>query len=442
MIQTSGDSLTMPKSERPKQNVLLLWLMAAAIALLPMQIELKSDLRLAPTDIILALTVLLGVGVWRGVHSAWSVWHIGLLSMFFIHFVFKNLRTGTFSQGDLVNKLGGMVVLNCLYICLTSLADSWDNVRWFLKVFVISVSLQNTVNCIAFLLCRYTGSDHPILMLLLSSGVDRLAGMLVDANAYGGLLAVAFAITLLGGDNEKPLLDGWLRAACLLSLSIGLLLTSSRSAWLGIGFLSLYAGIRSPRLFLVIVLIATAGTCMIALSLNSDSFDQFVTLSSRQNTIDERVEILHNAWEMFRTYPAFGAGLGAYFEEHGIIVHNSAMWFLAEFGVVGFLIFVGFMSWFIIKGVDAFQIALPAQRSIVAGLIAAHLAMLGLSLGIEATYQRHWWLVMGLLGASYTLAVQDAEKKKRCNQTYLPTHQENRNIGPEAPNDCIEAETT
>jgi O-antigen ligase len=236
--------------------------------------------------------------------------------------------------------------------------------------------------------------------------------MLVDANAYGGLLAVAFSIVLLGGNSQKPLLVGWVRTACLLSLSIGLLLTSSRSAWVGIAFISLYAGFRSPRLMLLIVLIAISGIGMIAFFLSSDSFEQFVTLSSRQNTIEERVEIINDAWDMFRYNPAFGAGLGSYFEEHGIIVHNSAMWFLVEFGVIGLLVFLGFMSSFIIKGVAAFQTAPSEHQSLIAGLIAAHLAMLGISLGIEATYQRHWWLVMSLLGASYTLAIRDTKNEK------------------------------
>ena len=401
-----------PEDLRPSK--MLLGLLSVVVVLLPVQLEVKSDLRLAPADLVLAVTVLLGIFYWRIVPSVWSKWHVALLAMFLLHFVFKVLRTAAFTQGDLVQKIGGLVVLNCLFVCVSSLAFSWDNIRWLLKVFVVSVTLQNTVNCAAFLLCRATGNEHPLLMLLLSKNVDRLSGMLVDANAYGGLLAVAFSIALLGGNSTKPLLDGWIRTACLLSLSIGLLLTSSRSAWVGVAFITLFAGIRSPKLMLLIALIAVTGIGMIAFFLSADSFEQFVTLSSRQNTIEERVEIISDAWDMFRFNPAFGAGLGAYFEEHGIIVHNSAMWFLVEFGVVGLLVFIGFMSSFILKGVAAFRTVPAEHQSLVAGLIGAHLAMLGISLGIEATYQRHWWLVMSLLGASYTLAIQDAKVEKSC----------------------------
>jgi hypothetical protein len=30
--------------------------------------------------------------------------------------------------------------------------------------------------------------------------------------------------------------------------------------------------------------------------------------------------------------------------------------------------------------------------------------MFGLSLGIEALYQRHWWMIVSLIGAAYSLA--------------------------------------
>lgn len=408
MIVMAGDALTMREPAEPAQGQLLYWPLGAAIALLPVQIEVAADLRLAPSDFLLALTVLLGLGVWRGVRSAWSPWHIAFFGLFFVYVFVKSFRVGTFTQFDLVNKLGGIVVLYSFYICLTSLSDSWDNLRWFLKVFVLSVTVQNTLVSGAFLWCRYTGDTDPVLMTLLSDGVDRLAGMLVDANAYGGLLAVAFAIVLLADDDEQPLFSRGVRIACLLSLAVGLLLTSSRSTWIGVGCLSLIAGLRSPRLLLVIAAMTIVGLAMVATTIGNDQFDQFVDVSSRQNTIDERVEINHNAWQMFLAYPIFGGGIGRFYEHYDIIVHNSAMWFLAEFGILGFCIFLGFMSWFLWKGFVGYRLAEPAQKPIIAGLVAAHLAMLGLALGIEATYQRYWWFALGLLAAGYSLAERDA----------------------------------
>lgn len=408
MIQQSGDALAMQDSRETTRGSVLCWLLTGAIILLPIQIDTPNDIRFAPSDLFLALTVLLGLGVWRAVTPAWSVWHIGLLSLFFVWVLAKCFHTGTIQQYELVNKLGGMILLFSFYVCLSTLTEDWNDLRWFLRAFVLSVTVMNAVSCVAFLWVRYSGSDDPWLMFVLSDGVDRLAGMLVDANAYGGLLTIAFAIALLCDDREHPLLPGWIRAISLLSLAIGLLLTSSRSAWIGVAFLTLYGVIQNPRLLLVVPVMIVVGIGAVAVSVGSDGFEEMLTVSSRQNTIDERVEINTNAWLMFREHPVFGGGIGTFSEEHDIIVHNSAMWFLAEFGFVGFVVFVGFMGWFCFKGIAAYRLATGGNRTLVAGLFASHLAMIGFSLGVEALYQRYWWFVMGLLASAYALSLRDA----------------------------------
>jgi len=167
-------------------------------------------------------------------------------------------------------------------------------------------------------------------MMLLSDSVDRLAAMLVDPNAYGGLLAVAFAIVLLADDRERPLMAGWLRVACLLSLSIGLFLTSSRSAWLGCALLSMFGIVRNPRLLLGLPIMVAVGVAAVAFSVGEDGFESMVTVSSRQNTIDERVEINENAFKMFVAASHLRRRDRLLLRRARIIVHNSVMWFLAS----------------------------------------------------------------------------------------------------------------
>lgn len=407
MIQPSADTLTMPGCDESAKGGLLRWLLAATIALLPVQLETAFDLRFAPADLFLILALLLGIFVWRGVRSAWSPWHFGLLGLLVVG-VFAKSLFGVVTQFDFVNKLGGLILLFSFYVGLTTVADGWGDLRRFMRIFVISVTVQNTASCGAFLWCKYTGSDDPLLMMLLSGSVDRLAGMLVDPNAYGGLLTVAFAMALLGGDSRSPLLPRWLQIISLLSLSIGLLLTSSRSAWIGCAFLMLFGVMQNPRLLVALPLLMAVGLAAVAYSMGSDGFDEMLTISSRQNTIDERIEINRNAWQMFVDHPWLGGGLGTFYEEHDIIVHNSAMWFLAEFGGVGFVIFAGFMAWFCVKGFAAYRGASTGHRPVIGALIGGHLAMIGFSLGVEALYQRYWWLVMGLLASAYGLALRDA----------------------------------
>jgi hypothetical protein len=77
---------------------------------------------------------------------------------------------------------------------------------------------------------------------------------------------------------------------------------------------------------------------------------------------------------------------------------------LSEFGLMGLTVFAGFMLWFILRGREALRLADPAAQPLILALISAHVGMLGVSAGIEALYQRHWWLVMAMLASSWVLA--------------------------------------
>ena len=46
-------------------------------------------------------------------------------------------------------------------------------------------------------------------------------------------------------------------------------------------------------------------------------------------------------------------------------------------------------------------------------LLLAHTAMFGLAMGIEAFYQRHWWLVLGLIASSYSLTLRRVNRPYR-----------------------------
>jgi putative inorganic carbon (HCO3(-)) transporter len=108
----------------------------------------------------------------------------------------------------------------------------------------------------------------------------------------------------------------------------------------------------------------------------------------------------------FSQHPFLGGGIGSFRLSEGEIAHNSAMWFLADFGVVGLAVFLGFLGWFFAKGWFAYRFAPSREQPVVLALLLAHTAMLGLAMGIEAFYQRHWWVVFGLIAASYSLAVR------------------------------------
>jgi putative inorganic carbon (hco3(-)) transporter len=73
---------------------------------------------------------------------------------------------------------------------------------------------------------------------------------------------------------------------------------------------------------------------------------------------------------------------------------------------MGLAVFLGFLGWFLVRGWFAYRFAPAREQPLVLALLLGHTAMFGLAMGIEAFYQRHWWLVLGLIASSYSLALR------------------------------------
>ena len=143
-------------------------------------------------------------------------------------------------------------------------------------------------------------------------------------------------------------------------------------------------------------------------------------MATRPPGIEIRLDTTAEAVDMFAQSPIFGIGVGRFFETRGRIIHNTPLWILTEFGLVGFAIFVGFVSSVLYRGWRAFRLAPDSERALVLGLVLAHVAMLGLSFGIEAFYQRHWWIVMALIGSAYSVEACRNYPEGMLTRAYVP----------------------
>jgi O-antigen ligase len=132
----------------------------------------------------------------------------------------------------------------------------------------------------------------------------------------------------------------------------------------------------------------------------------FNEMASRPKQVQGRFDLIHDAFQAFAQNPILGGGIGSFRLGEGEIAHNSAMWFLADFGIVGLAVLLGFLGWFVAKGWFAYRHAPTRVQPLVLALLLAHTAMFGLAMGIEAFYQRHWWLVLGLIASSYSLTLR------------------------------------
>ncbi len=382
------------------------FLVAAYVALLPVQLETPMGIRFAPSDLCLLLYLLINIGVPRIERSAWSIWHAGIVAVFLLGTFLSALDRGHLTEYVVRNKLIGLAVLFGTYAMVTAEATDWSRITGALRVFVLSVSVQNTF---ALLVYYKVVPFHASFAQLSDQG--RLTGMLVDPNAYAGLLTTALVIHMVTFFCGSPLMGRFLGLLTVASLSFGLLLTFSRSAWVGAVCAVLFLGLFRPKV-MVYFLVSLAGVMAVLFAASEKGFvDYFVSMATRQKQVDARFEILDVALGLFADNPIFGIGLGQFQKYHSNIIHNTPVWFLTEFGIIGLTVFLGLSAWFLWKGVSGFMREESRMRWVPLGLVTAHICLAGLSLGIEAFYQRHWWLVAGLISSAYACVLRAQTQK-------------------------------
>ncbi|HWY49788.1 MAG TPA: O-antigen ligase family protein [Bryobacteraceae bacterium] len=388
---------------------ILVFLVAGYVALLPYLFQVGDRLNFAPSDCFLLLVPLLAATQLKYRGSAWPIWHIGILLIFALGSFVAVLRFGQLDRYELLNKDAGLLLPFLSYAAITSIVTEWEDVRRILRVFTLSVVAENLLAIGGFMAAYFFGIVTPFTRY---EGL-RLSGMLLDPNAYGGLLVVALVICEAASWGRAPLFRSSLLWFSRLTLTLGILFTFSRSAWLGLGlaFVLLFA-IR-PALALRPVLTGVfAAPCLILL-MGRRFLPILEELASRPKQVQERFDLIHQALRAFARHPLLGGGLGSFRLAAGEVAHNSAMWFLADFGIAGLAALVAFLAWFFTKAWFTYRFAPEREQPIALALFLAHAAMVGVAMGIEAFYQRHWWLVLALIASGYTLALRTDRCQRR-----------------------------
>ena len=148
----------------------------------------------------------------------------------------------------------------------------------------------------------------------------------------------------------------------------------------------------------------------------------FEELASRPKQVQQRFDLIHQALQAFTLHPILGGGLGAFRMAAEEVAHNTAMWFLADFGIAGLIALVTFLAWFFAKAWFAYRFAPKGEQPIVLALFIAHTAMVGVAMGIEAFYQRHWWLVLALIASAYSLSLRPAAHAREEARVFTHVH--------------------
>jgi len=388
------------------------WLVPLWVFLLPLQFHMKGLFpRLALSDLVLIAYVPHFLS--NGMRAGRGLWHKSItglaISIILVGNVVFFSSTGQISNWALLNKGVGLIVLMLSYLMVGEYASAgWERIHHLMRWFTRAVALNAFIAIVAkFLGWTGTGRIH-----INWGGGSRLAGFFIDPNAFGGLLVSALVVALVvyfrKGAMYKPV-EGFLTCSIL---AVGTFLTYSRSSWIGlvagtaVGFLLSKA---KHRVLSVMVLLLLGGAIYYATPVvlqtetKEDAWAQSAVWALNTQSIEHRVDIVKEGLDFFRQSPIWGKGLGFYLRDQGLLVHNTIVWILAELGLIGIAAF----AWFIIAH---FRRALFNIRHsnewlmpVNVGLLSNFVALAALSVGIEALYQRHWWMVMALISAGWVM---------------------------------------
>lgn len=401
---THGHNDTLRRSNTAGSSKLFKFAVAGYILSLPTQFDFGGAFRLAPSDLFLMLG-LFAAGLRLKIdRRQFSSWHWGMLLIFIFASFVSIWRNGFITKYALLQKDVGFILLLLTYIMLIQAVDSWERLYGMLRIFLLSVLWLNCVSLFAF----FSGVRIPFMEM-----DGRLSGMLIDPNAYGGLLVTAFAVHIMTSGGPVPLLRGWLGLVATITLSGGIMMTFSRSSWIGLVLVLLALTIMKPSRLVKIGAGFAVAFAVLLLYKGTAYLDVFGSMASRPSQIQSRLDILSKAFDWIAQSPLIGIGLGTYNYELRIIIHNTPMWLMTEFGLIGFMVYVGFMTWFFVIGFRSYRAADVRHRPVILAFLLSHAAMIGLSMGIEALFQRYWWFMMAMNAACIRLTAEQPPLQER-----------------------------
>jgi hypothetical protein len=374
-------------------------LVTGYVALLPCKFDLGNGVQVAPSDFLILLILLLVPGRLRYRGLAWSPWHIAIPVTFAVGSLVAVMRFGGLDKYELLNKDVGLLIPFVSYAAITVVVAGWDDVRHILRVFVIAVGLQNLLSVAGFLAAYFVGFDNPFARY----GGLRLSGMMLDPNAYGGLLVSALVACEGACIGPEPLFTRRTLWFLRLTLAMGILFSFSRSAWVALGLAGGLLCILRPRTIVRLLPAGIIGPPCLLLLMGNRFLPVFEVMASRPKQVQGRFDLIQDAYDAFTSHPLLGGGIGSFRHSEGEIAHNTAMWFLADFGIVGLIVLLGFMGWFFVTAWRCYRSAPARYQPLALALLLAHTAMFGLAMGIEAFYQRQWWVVLALIASTHRL---------------------------------------
>jgi hypothetical protein len=301
-----------------------------------------------------------------------------------------------------INKFIGWYVL-LGYLCLgISFAHyhGYEGVCRLVKVALYTLVIIIGFEVVKQIVCLYT-IDHQNLTPFLS-GFSR------NKNAFAFQILVVLCAT-----HTLFYISSWRSKLMISLIYFGLIYTWARFApfmTAGLILIGLMGRVISIRLVVHLALLTLSWIALywgilgpISLLFTVQDFykisiDHNLTFPrySTQESNDERIYSLFQGISLWKAFPLWGAGLGAFVQRqltlHNqfLVIHNSLVWLLAEFGLVGASIMLTYITQIFVR---SFQHIRTPQGRMLLGIL---LIFGGTCLVHDMTYQKIFWFFLGL----------------------------------------------
>ena len=236
----------------------------------------------------------------------------------------------------------------------------------------------------------------------------RLVGTFEDPNLFSSYLVISFCILLMSRIVDPKL---WKTIAALAILA-SIVLTGSRAVIPAVLFGLLVAVLSASRsqvarrqIWRTIFIGMAFGAASFLVWNPLDSLESVTRILTSDDTIssDGRIRLWSVAWRMWQEHPVLGVGIGQYravadqyvFGGVSNIAHNTYLSFLAETGLVGFVILVSLPLAVFVRVIRSRR-----RGNVFAPLLALGLAAVAVqALTLNLENSRALWALLGISAA-------------------------------------------
>jgi O-antigen ligase/uncharacterized membrane protein YbhN (UPF0104 family) len=343
---------------------------------------------------------------WRSSNINLSV--IGITAILAVSLISGATRFG-YTEWSVVNRFLGWFVLLAYASTAALLVKESGQVgfRTLLLTFAAATAAVVALE-IVFVLIKVSG-----LPGLLPVHEAAVQGFAQNRNFFAFQILMAMCATLSVVRQPR------LRILFMTIFIAGLWLCGSRSGWGAVIVLIAAALWRRTATFREIAVAVVAASLLIFalaiiipvviplfLSAGPGSHVVLPNFVPEQASTAERLRSIRIGWEMFTQYPIFGAGLGAFRNlkivignDPPLLIHSTALWIMAEMGIVGLLIYA-YPALSVLIG----EIRRKRHDRASQLIILSFLAFAVMATPADMFYQRTFWL---LIGGGLALPVED-----------------------------------